>query len=94
MRNRPVAPLLVSDERPTQLSGHSRSGDLRRATPKRYESSRTAHRFGQAGVTSTGGKRTDYRGYILFAAPGDWKVTVRRGKSVIGSVVYRVTTTS
>jgi hypothetical protein len=48
------------------------------------------HRFGQAGVAVAGGARTDYRGYMLFAAPGNWKVTVRSGARVIGNVVIRV----
>jgi hypothetical protein len=49
------------------------------------------HRSGQAQATQIGAPRTDYRGYMLFAAPGKWKVTVRHGKRIVGSVVFDVT---
>jgi hypothetical protein len=32
----------------------------------------------------------DYHGYILFAAPGTWKVTVRSGSRILGSAIFEL----
>ncbi len=51
----------------------------------------TLYRADHAQPTTRNGPRTDYRGYILFSAPGDWKVTVRSGNRTVGTAVFRVT---
>jgi hypothetical protein len=40
--------------------------------------------------TPSMGGRMSYPGYMLFTAPGAWKVVVRRNGSVLGSVVFFV----
>jgi hypothetical protein len=50
------------------------------------------YRFGQGGSRDFP-PGLDYHGYILYAAPGDWKVVVRSGSRIVGSAVFHVVLT-
>jgi hypothetical protein len=45
------------------------------------------HRFGQGDFRGYP-PGLDYHGYMLVAAPGKWKITVRSGKRILGSAVF------
>lgn len=47
------------------------------------------YRFRHAQPTTRYGPLTDYRGFILFSAPGVWKIIVRSGTRVVGTAVLR-----
>ena len=47
-------------------------------------------RPGEAAPRTRRGPRTDYRGYVLFSAPGRWKLELRRRKTVVAVAYVRV----
>ena len=47
-------------------------------------------RPGEAAPRTRRGRRTDYRGYVLFSGPGTWKIELRRGDALLGTAYVRV----